>query len=48
MNHHRGGQHQHRIAKGNVNYWPNRHEVGAPHSVSDGGHGEYVILITLI
>ena len=40
MNHHRGGQQQHRIVKGVVNYWPNRKEVGAPVPPAEGGYAE--------
>ncbi|KAG6817783.1 hypothetical protein H0H87_003191 [Tephrocybe sp. NHM501043] len=41
MNHHRDGQHQDRIIKGNVNYWPNRREIGPPIEPKNGGYAEY-------
>lgn len=42
LNHHRDGSLQHRIVPGTVNYWPNRQNVGPPHSVSDGGYQDYL------
>ncbi|KAF9466251.1 catalase [Collybia nuda] len=41
MNHHRGGQSQHRITKSTVNYWPNRQELNAPYPINKGGFEEY-------
>ncbi|KAG6905909.1 catalase A [Tephrocybe rancida] len=41
MNHQRGGQHQDRIMKGEVNYWPNRKEIGPPVHPKEGGYAEY-------
>jgi catalase len=42
MNHNRGGAQQHRIMKGSMNYYPNRHNVGHPVPSSEGGYVEYV------
>lgn len=42
MNHHRDGAAQHRIHKGQINYWPNRHGVGHPVPVKEGGYTELV------
>ncbi|KAK7063377.1 catalase [Favolaschia claudopus] len=41
MNHHRGGQHQNRIIKGQVNYWPNRFQAGPPIPKENGGYIEF-------
>ncbi|KAJ6506992.1 catalase-like domain-containing protein [Mycena sanguinolenta] len=41
MNHNRDGQHQMRITKGRVNYWPNRFEAGPPIPQSHGGYAEF-------
>ncbi|KAF8655852.1 hypothetical protein AX16_002935 [Volvariella volvacea WC 439] len=41
MNHHRGGQQQHRIVPGSINYWPNRRGWGAPQPTSEGGYYDY-------
>ncbi|KAI0312971.1 catalase-like domain-containing protein [Amylostereum chailletii] len=41
MNHQRDGQHQSRIVKGQVNYWPNRMGHGAPVPPSEGGYHEF-------
>jgi len=41
MNHNRDGAMQHRITKGEVNYWPNRKNVGKPVPVHEGGYHEY-------
>ncbi|KAI0032313.1 catalase-like domain-containing protein [Vararia minispora EC-137] len=39
MNHNRDGQHQMRIRKGQVNYWPNRFSAGSP--ADRGGYVEF-------
>ncbi|KAF5386615.1 hypothetical protein D9615_001546 [Tricholomella constricta] len=41
MNHQRDGQQQHRIIKSNVNYWPNRKDVGHPIPAIEGGYAEF-------
>ncbi|KAH0583518.1 Catalase-1 [Termitomyces sp. J132] len=41
LNHQRGGQHNDRIHKGTVNYWPNRKNVGPPVHPEKGGYAEY-------
>ncbi|KAF8881957.1 catalase [Gymnopilus junonius] len=41
LNHHRDGAMQHRIHKGQFNYWPNRANVGHPIPPSMGGYEEY-------
>ncbi|KAF7347072.1 Catalase [Mycena venus] len=41
MNHNRDGQHQMRITKGRVNYWPNRFEAGPPIPQSHGGYVDF-------
>ncbi|KAG6864749.1 hypothetical protein C0991_007424, partial [Blastosporella zonata] len=41
LNHHRGGQHQDRIIKSEVNYWPNRKEIGPPVDPKEGGYADY-------
>jgi catalase len=41
MNHHRGGQQQHRIVKSDVNYWPNRKNIAAPVPPEQGGYLDY-------
>ncbi|KAJ7741824.1 catalase-like domain-containing protein [Mycena metata] len=41
MNHNRDGQHQTRITKGRVNYWPNRFEAGPPIPPNHGGYVEF-------
>jgi len=41
MNHHRDGQSRHRITKSQVNYWPNRHEIGHPVPASEGGYADF-------
>jgi catalase len=41
LNHNRDGKASHRINAGNVNYWPNRHNVGAPVPASLGGYEEW-------
>jgi catalase len=35
------GQHQQRITKSSVNYWPNRFDIGHPVPPSEGGYAEY-------
>lgn len=40
LNHHRDGSAQHRIHKGQINYWPNRDGVGHPVPVKEGGYIE--------
>ena len=42
LNHHRDGSGQHRIHKGQINYWPNRDGVGHPVPVKNGGYNELV------
>jgi catalase len=42
LNHHRGGSSQHRIHKGQINYWPNRDGVGHPVPAKEGGYTESV------
>ncbi|KAG6812079.1 catalase A [Tricholoma furcatifolium] len=41
LNHHRGGQHQERIINSEVNYWPNRKDIGHPVPPKDGGYAQY-------
>ncbi|TRM59880.1 catalase-like domain-containing protein [Schizophyllum amplum] len=41
MNHNRDGQHQMRITKGPVNYWPNRFQHGPPVAKEQGGYHEF-------
>ncbi|KAJ7589849.1 catalase-like domain-containing protein [Mycena floridula] len=41
MNHHRGGQHQNRIVKSTVNYWPNRFDLTGPVDANKGGYLEF-------
>ncbi|KIK61290.1 hypothetical protein GYMLUDRAFT_166447 [Collybiopsis luxurians FD-317 M1] len=41
MNHHRDGQHQSRIHKSPVNYWPNRKSAGPPVPVEKGGYHDF-------
>jgi len=38
----------HRIIPGNVNYWPNRHQMGGPVPPQQGGYQEFVIGFYLI
>ncbi|KAL1733019.1 catalase-like domain-containing protein [Schizophyllum commune] len=41
MSHSRDGQHQTRITKGQVNYWPNRFQAGPPVPKEEGGYAEF-------
>ncbi|KAL2755421.1 hypothetical protein ACRALDRAFT_1064455 [Sodiomyces alcalophilus JCM 7366] len=41
MNHHRDGAMKHTITRGNVNYWPNRHQAVPPATKDEGGYVEY-------
>lgn len=41
MNNHRDGQLRHKITKGKVNYWPNRHGVIPPAKPSEGAYIDY-------
>ncbi|KAJ7868464.1 catalase-like domain-containing protein [Mycena leptocephala] len=41
MNHNRDGQHQTRINKSHVNYWPNRLNAGPPVPATQGGYHDF-------
>ncbi|KAG1787860.1 catalase-like domain-containing protein [Suillus plorans] len=41
FNHNRDGKSRHRIVKSEVNYWPNRKDIGHPVSEEKGGYVEY-------
>jgi len=41
MNFNRDGAMRHTITKGNVNYWPNRHQAVPPATAQEGGYIEY-------
>lgn len=41
MNFNRDGAMRHRITKSEVNYWPNRKEVGHPIPPEAGGYHDY-------
>jgi len=40
LNHNRDGKARHRIVSGNINYWPNRNNIGGPVSAENGGYVE--------
>ncbi|GBE78047.1 catalase [Sparassis latifolia] len=41
LNNQRDGQMRHKITKGQINYWPNRLEIGRPVPTSDGGYADF-------
>ncbi|KAF8077639.1 catalase-like domain-containing protein [Lyophyllum atratum] len=41
MNHHRDGKMQHRITKSEVNYWPNRKDIGHPVPATEGAYADF-------
>jgi len=41
LNHNRDGAMRHNIIKSNVNYWPNRKQIGAPVPTSEGGYADF-------
>ncbi|KAG1885603.1 catalase-like domain-containing protein [Suillus subluteus] len=41
FNHNRDGKSRHRIVKSEVNYWPNRKDIGRPVTGEEGGYIEY-------
>ncbi|KAG2077008.1 catalase-domain-containing protein [Suillus decipiens] len=41
FNHNRDGKSRHRIVKSEVNYWPNRKDIGRPVTGEKGGYVEY-------
>ncbi|OCH96690.1 catalase [Obba rivulosa] len=45
MNFQRDGQMRHKINKGSINYWPNRHGIGAPVPRTDGGYADFPLKV---
>ncbi|KAG2155464.1 catalase-like domain-containing protein [Suillus clintonianus] len=41
LNHNRNGKSRHRIVKSDINYWPNRKDIGRPVPAEEGGYVEY-------
>ncbi|KAF9243856.1 catalase-like domain-containing protein [Melanogaster broomeanus] len=41
LNHNRDGKARHRVVKSDVNYWPNRKDIGRPVSPDEGGYLEF-------